>query len=177
MIPKLALAFGLVFLGFLSRLLPHAPNVTPLVAIALFAGSVLPWQLSLVIPVLSLVGSDWVIGFDTQVVWTWLAFTLVVALGWSLKDRPLGWWKVTWRALLSSGGFFLFSNYGVWCDNRLYDGLRMYPDTWAGLRQCYVNGLPFLRAQVVGDLSFTYLLFGLWVVGLRYIVREAPQCS
>jgi hypothetical protein len=51
--------------------------------------------------------------------------------------------------------FFFWTNFGVW----FLDSWGMYPKTLAGLAQCYINGLPFLRPQIVSSLIFIPLGF------------------
>ena len=35
-----------------------------------------------------------------------------------------------------------------------------YPHTWTGIISAYVNGLPFLRGTMAGDLGYGLFLFG-----------------
>lgn len=152
------LAYGLILLGILARLAPHPPNVTPVVAVALFSGAVLPRRWSLVVPLAIMGVSDWLIGFTPQMISGWLAFLLVGCLGWLLRQRrsvP----RLVLASLSSSTLFFLVSNFGVWLEGRLY------PLTLAGLRDCYVAGIPFYRNMLAGDLCYTAVFFGLfgWV--------------
>ena len=52
----------------------------------------------------------------------------------------------------------------------------MYPDTLAGLLQSYVNGLPFLRFTLAGNLIFTLIAVGgievVNAVRHRYAAKE-----
>jgi hypothetical protein len=60
----LLLAFLIAFVA-LARILPHAPNFTPVVAAALFAGATLHSRtLALLVPIAAMLLSDIVIGFD-----------------------------------------------------------------------------------------------------------------
>jgi hypothetical protein len=65
--------------------------------------------------------------------------------------------------------FFFWTNAGVWL---LGDGI-WYPHTPAGLLQSYINGLPFLRPQLLGNLitvpvvTFFFTSVLSWVQG-RY---------
>ena len=61
----LMLVVFLVGLVVVARLLPHAPNFTPVVGAALFAGATLHRRsLALAVPVLAMLASDAIIGFE-----------------------------------------------------------------------------------------------------------------
>src|SRR5262245_53905335 len=61
---ELSLAMSLVGLDIVARLAPHAPNVTPIAASALFAGMVLRSRaLALAVPISALLVSDLLVGF------------------------------------------------------------------------------------------------------------------
>ena len=69
--------------------------------------------------------------------------------------------------MIASLQFFLVTNFGVWLM------WSMYPHTPTGLLGCYEAGLPFFRNQLVGDLGFAAVLFGLhaWLAR-TYFVQE-----
>src|SRR5204863_9683260 len=50
--------------------------------------------------------------------------------------------------------FFVTTNFAVWA----FSG--MYSADMAGLIQCYVMGLPFLKYTIAGDLFWAAVLFG-----------------
>ena len=151
----LLLAYGLVLIGILARLLPHPPNVTPLVAVALFSGAYLPRRLGLVVPLVIMMLSDLVIGFEPQVLFGWLAFVVVAVMGFSVRKRH-SVARLAATSLAASTLFFLLSNFGVWCEARLY------AMTLGGLRDCYIAAVPFYRNMLLGDLAFVAALFGGW---------------
>ena len=53
--------------------------------------------------------------------------------------------------------FFLISNTGAWC--LPLNGQYLYPQTLSGYWQCLVNGLPFARGTLAGDILLTPVLF------------------
>ena len=144
---------GFLVFGILSRLVPHPWNVTPVTAIALFGGAVLPRGWSLWLP-LAIVGiSDVLIGWHATVPFTWGAVLLISLLGWWLRPRPSAG-RVLAGTLAGSVLFFLVSNFGVWLVGDIY------PRTAAGVWSCYVAALPFFRNSVVADLICSAALFG-----------------
>jgi hypothetical protein len=148
----------LVGLVAAARLVPHAPNFTPVVAAALFAGTVLRSRvLAVGVPIAAMFISDLVIGFEDWRIRAviYLALVLPVMLGiWGRRFRPRV--ALLPLALSSSLLFFLASNFAVWA----FSG--MYTLDLAGLVRCFVLALPFLSNTVIGDLAWTIMLFGSW---------------
>ncbi|WP_445082246.1 DUF6580 family putative transport protein [Candidatus Protochlamydia sp. R18] len=146
--------FGLIFFGIATRVMPHPPCFTPLNAIILF--SVYHYQnrsLTLFLLFSTLLFSDLVIGFYSTLPFVYFSFCLVIFIGQKLKEKmPLRY--LFFISLLTSFLFFLITNFGVWTMGSLY------PKTLAGLSTCYLAGIPFLRNQILGDLSYSFLLFG-----------------
>lgn len=154
------LAVVLIIFGVVMRLLPHADNLAPVGAIAIFGGVVLPRRLAWWLPVAVMVISDLFIGFYTGMWFNWFAFALVGLFGLSLR-RSGSAKQVLWGALGSSIIFFVVSNFGVWAFG------NMYPHNFAGLTDCYVMGLPFFRNTFTGDLLYAGLLFGSYALASR----------
>ncbi len=148
-----------------SRLLPHPSNVAPITAIALFAGAHFTnRKLAFAIPLVAMLLSDLIIGFYAQMWITYLAFAVIVCIGFGLQGRvrpasTLG------ASLLSSVVFFLITNFALWSH---YD---LYPQTLEGVMQGYVAALPFLGNSVLGDLFYTALIFGGFALAERKCVR------
>ncbi len=150
------LLIGLVIAAIVA---PHPFNVTPIGALGLFAGAYARPRLAWAVPVMAMLGSQLIVGFYEPIV------TLGVYLG--LLGGPL-----VGRLVLTEGSrlsrlapatvvaallFFLTSNFGNWAAN-----MGVYTLNFAGLLECYWNGLPFLGRSVLGDLAYSALLFGSW---------------
>lgn len=145
-----------------SRLMPHPWNFTAIGAMALFGGACLPSKKqSLFIPFVALFFSDLVLGFHSTMVFVYLAFAVIVLLGWTLREQK-GVLRVGTLTLAASSLFFLISNFGVWIMQ------NMYPMTWQGLVECYVSAIPFFDNQILGDLFFSALLFGSYEAVKKY---------
>ena len=152
------LVLGLGVLAMAWRFLPHAPNLAPVAALALFAA----WMtgrawLGAALAVGIMAVSDAVVGFyDLRVqavVWTALAlpalFARIVPKG-AVAAFP---WALL-AALGGAGAFFVLTNFAVWAFG------SMYPHTPAGLAECYLAAVPFFRATLLGDVFWTSVLFG-----------------
>jgi hypothetical protein len=155
---EVLLAAGLIGLDVAARLLPHAPNFTPIAASAVFAGMMFRTKsLALAVPVTAMLISDFVLGaYDWRVmsvVYIALALPAILAM-WGRKFRlPIVLPSVV---LSSSLLFFVTTNFAVWA----FSG--MYPNDLSGLIRCYIAGLPFLQNTVAGDLFWSAALFGTW---------------
>lgn len=146
-----------------SRLIPHPWNFTAIGAMALFGGAYFPSKKqSLVIPLGALLLSDLVLGFHNTMVFVYLAFALIVILGWNLREGK-STFKIGTLALVTSSLFFLISNFGVWVMGGLY------APTIQGLAQCYVAALPFFDNQILGDLFFSGVLFGSYELAKKWV--------
>jgi hypothetical protein len=154
---ELSLAISLVGLDIVARVAPHAPNVTPIAASAVFAGMVLRSRaLALAVPIAALLLSDLVVGaYDWRIMGVVYAALALPALAarWG-RARPVG--VLAPLVLSSSLLFFAITNFAVWA----FSG--MYAHDLHGLIHCYVAALPFLGNTVAGDMLWTTLLFGCW---------------
>lgn len=157
---------GLILVAAFSRLIPHPANFTAVAAMALFGGTYLSKKQSLMVPMAALLLSDLALGFHNTMIFVYVAFALIVILGWGLKDQK-SVFKVATFSLVSSSLFFVISNFGVW----LMEGF--YAPTWQGLVTCFVAAIPFFQNQLAGDLMFTAVMFG----GFELAKRMLPQLS
>ena len=138
---KNALVWGLILLAVFARLIPHPANFTPIMAIALFAGALLPARLALVVPLAAIALSDLVLGhaFGAMTLVVLAALALGALLGRCLA-RNRTWTRTFGAALAGSIVFFVLTNFAVWA---LPGAHAMYPLTIAGLVECYVMAIPF----------------------------------
>jgi hypothetical protein len=154
---ELSLAISLVGLDVVARLAPHAPNVTPIAASAVFAGMVLRSRaLALAVPLSALLLSDLVVGtYDWRIMGVVYAALALPALAarWG-RARPMV--VLAPLVLSSSLLFFATTNFAVWA----FRG--MYAHDLHGLMHCYVAAQPFLGNTVAGDMLWATLLFGTW---------------
>jgi len=153
----------LIALVALSRLIPHWPNFTPVMAIALFAGISLKSQfLRFAVPIVAMILSDIVLGLILGYGWmlhdttlfVYGAIILGVFIGVAVKSSSR-FKQVLGGGTLASVMFFLVSNFGVWA------GGTMYPMNLTGLVACYEAGLIFSRDQ--GGSFFLNLLASTWL--------------
>lgn len=152
----IALVLALVAFGLTARLLPHPPNFVPIAAIALFAGFLFRSRLATVgIPLASMLVADLFIGFyDFRVMAVvYAALALPILFSRLLVDR-LTFGRLLPVVLLASLVHFSTTNFAVW-----YFG-TLYAHDMAGLVECYVAAVPFLKFTLFGDLLWAAVLFG-----------------
>jgi len=139
------LLIGFVIMAVLVRLLPHPPNFTPIIALALFGSTNFKnkW-LGISLPLIAMVISDIYLGFYGITLWVYGSFLLISLLGRYWKKIKIQ------NVLISSLIFFIITNFGVW--------LGGYPKTIEGFLLCYTMAIPFFINSILGDLFFSYLL-------------------
>ena len=152
----LLLALALIGLCVAMRLLPQVSNFSPVAAAALFAGAVLGRRwLALLVPIAAMLIGDLALGFyDGRVMAVvYAALALPALIGMMARNgRP--WFIAIGGALTASLIFYLTTNLAVWA----FGG--QYKFDMAGLIQCYIAALPFLKYTVAGDLFWSVALFG-----------------
>lgn len=171
----------LVGAAVLGRVLPHAPNLALLGAVAFITGRYLPRHAHL-ITLGTAIGSDWLIGFyDWPVMLSvWASYLLISWLGRSSRAlvlRPLHWRPVLGVAGLTLAGsllFFLVTNTAVWAAG-------WYPPTVFGWIQSLINGLPFVRNTITSDLTAVTTAIaaieGALAVADRQLLKRRPLVS
>ncbi len=163
----------LVLIGALARLLPHAPNFTPIAALALFGAVYLKRRDALWVPLVAMALSDMVIGMYHPLVMASVygCFLLTAFIGMRVrrkKDSPRWWSRVFGTSLLGSILFFLITNWAVWAFG------EFYMKDIGGLMMSYGMGLPFFRNTLLGDLFYVGVLFGIAEL-LPHLVRYCQK--
>lgn len=153
--PRILAVLAIILVAALARLIPHPPNVTPLAAMALFAGSYLAdRRLAFAVPLAALFLSDLLLGLHATMPFVYAGLAMTVLIGMKVIGNRRDMMRIGGATLASSLVFYAVTNFGVWAAG------TMYPHTPAGLAACYVAGLPFLQNGLLGDLAFAALLFG-----------------
>lgn len=144
-------------LAILGRLLPHVPNLTPMLALALLACTVFSVPVALALMVSSVLISDVFLALllHYPLYGLWSVFTLTGYAAITLAGVCLRY-RSTWLAALigafgSAVGFWMWTNFGVWVEGTLY------PHTFSGLWSCYLLALPFLRESLLGTVGWMFI--------------------
>ncbi|MGE0633550.1 MAG: DUF6580 family putative transport protein [Pseudobdellovibrionaceae bacterium] len=153
---------GLILAFALLRLLPIAPNFTPIGALALFAGAHFRNKtMAFVVPLAALFISDAFLGFHMLMPYVYGAFALTTVIGllgqatFSRQNKTLKLLVVPLvGGTISSLLFFAITNFGVWQSGMLY------PMTMDGLAQCFTSAVPFFRNTLASTWLYSFVLFG-----------------
>lgn len=150
-------AAALILLAGTSRMIPHPFNFTAIGAMALFSGATFKdkrW--AYLMPILTLFITDLFLGFHVSMLPVYACFAFTVAMG-TLITSNRNIFRIAGLSLLSSVVFFLVTNLPVW-----YADLSLYPLTWTGTMESYTMALPYFSNQMLGDLFYNGLLFGIY---------------
>jgi hypothetical protein len=167
--------FFVIILAVFSRLFITIPNFTVIGSLALFCGAILSQnKKSILIPFLALLAGDLILALsgklytdyfmDGYFVYVYVAFGLIWFIGKAISTK-VKFKNILLASLISSFSFFLITNFGSWLQ------IPYYSKDLFGLGQSYLAGLAFYNQeltsnfflnQLVGDLFFAALFFGLY---------------
>ncbi len=166
----MGLYFFLLGAGVISRLIPHAWNFTPVTSVAIFAAIYLSKREAVVLPLAIRFVSDAIIGFFSlplmMAVYGSHLFGVVMGR-WVRKKKTL--FRLIVGPLLSATIFFLVTNFAWFYES--------YPHTFHGILQSYMNGLPFFRGTLLGDVFYTLVLVGGYECILAFQSKRRLQIS
>ena len=152
---KIIISLILISLGIVCRLLPHAWNFTPIMAIALFAGVYLGKRYALILPIAAMFIGDMFIGFYfwKLMLVIYICFAIIGLLGLAIKKYKSAE-TILAGSILAAVIFFLATNWAVWQFS------SWYTKNLAGLMQCYILALPFFKNTLLGNIFYSGVLFG-----------------
>ncbi len=145
-----------IIIGVLTRTVWHiGPNIEFVTAISIAGGFFLKRKsLAFLIPLITMMVSDSIIKNTNIFLFTWSAFVLSPLVG--ILVRKMKKWKsigVIFGSLCSILFFYLWTNFGVVIVSSLYT------KDLNGLIHSYINGLPFLYLQVIGNIFAIPVIF------------------
>ncbi|MGE0762263.1 MAG: DUF6580 family putative transport protein [Bdellovibrionales bacterium] len=164
---------GLIVLAVLSRWLPHPPNFSPVLGVALLAGGrLLSRSMAIAVPLVAMVISDLILGWHSTIPFVYLGMVAAVLLGRGfLKDSKAFSLKIGLTTTLAAVIFFLVSNFGVWMMQDLYS------HDLSGLLACNIAAVPFFQATLISGLVYTYAMFGLWEMAHSNLVDRRANLN
>ena len=161
----------IIILAAITRLMPHPPNFTPIIAIGLFGGAYIQNRsLAMFIPIGAMFLSDLFLGFHGTVYWVYGSLLLVVILGMLLINK-VNIKNCAAATLSGSFLFFLITNFGVWISS------PYYTKNIEGILSCYTLALPFLGNTLAGSLFYSAVMFGGYELLQRNLAQSAPESS
>ena len=143
----------LILLLMLSRLIPHPPNFTPIIAIAVMSGFLFRnIYHSLTLLIISMLLSDLIIGYHNNIFFVYFPLIFIATI-FSFFFTKLNFKNLFFYAFIGSLIFFVISNFGVWLLGSLYE------KNLNGLLNCYILAIPFFKNTFFSTIVFTYSTF------------------
>jgi hypothetical protein len=145
----------IVILAF-ARLIPHPPNFTPIIAVAIISGYFFKnINLSLLTLLVAMLISDLFIGFYENVIFVYASLLLITFIFHKISN------KINFKNLFIYGFagsliFFIISNFGVWALGSPGAYGIAYEKSLNGLIQCYVLAIPFFGNTFLSTIIFSY---------------------
>ncbi|OGG13422.1 hypothetical protein A3D77_04985 [Candidatus Gottesmanbacteria bacterium RIFCSPHIGHO2_02_FULL_39_11] len=156
---KAIFAFLLILLAILFRTALHVgENVEFVTTATLISSLYLGKKWAILVPLITLLISDAIIGNTSIFLFTWSAYLFLGMVSYcgyrlrKIKSLPKIFASLGF-AISGSLWFFLWTNFGVW----LLDTHHMYEKDMAGLLKSYVMGVPFFKNNLVGNLFFIFI--------------------
>ena len=170
-------AILIILAAALSRLVLYPLNFSPVIAMAIFGGSVIKdKKYAFALPLLAMFLSDLL--FEVLNIapgfWGWgqliqySIFALITIVSFNLKKL-----NVLNVALFTVTGtllFFLLSNsIFFFVDNNIY---HLYSQDVNGYFNCLTAGIPFLKNSLIADLTYSALFFGSYYLLQKYAFKK-----
>ena len=147
---------GLVLILILSRLIPHPPNFTPIVAVAIMSGYLFKnIYLSFATLLVSMLVADAFIGFYENIFFVYLSLLFLVYIFYKL-GRKINLKNLFLYSFAGSILFFIITNFGVWLLGSPGLDNVPYEKNLQGLIKCYILAIPFIKNTVLSTLIFSY---------------------
>jgi len=141
-----------LFLGVFTRVIPHPPNFTAIGAIALFGGAFIQNKhFAFLTPITIMLISDLILGYQINIA-VYLSFIIIVGLGMFLKTNQT-LYRIIPITIVASFVFFIITNFSVFLTSSIYT-----KDIF-GLLECYTLALPFFGNTIVGNMTYTIIMF------------------
>lgn len=164
MTKKQIIILGIIFaaITLVARLTPHPWNFTPMGALVIFSGFMLPKKW-LWVPLAALVISDIIIGSYTFGVMATVYSSYAIMLGISFTSRSrYSFGTALGSSIAGAVIFFVLTNAAVWAFGGIYT-----PDI-SGLMASYTAAIPFFRNSFAGYLVYTAVFFGIYELAAIY---------
>ena len=150
---KNSLYISIILLLSLSRVLPHPPNFTPIISLAIMGPFLFGGLLfSLICLMSSMFLSDLIIGLHSGMLQIYLIIALISIIFSKYKNN-LNKSNVLFFSIYGSTIFFIISNLNVWIFSNLYT------KNLEGLINCYFMAIPFFHNTLISTIIFSYAIY------------------
>ncbi|MDC0533573.1 hypothetical protein OAO09_02290 [Candidatus Pelagibacter sp.] len=143
----LKVSIGIFFALATSRLIPHPPNFTSLIALSFYIPALFGIRY---IPILvaAFIFSDLIIGFHSTTLFTWGS---IIVIGSISEKFVKSFYKRLFGVLTSAFIFFIITNFGVW-------SLGTYGYNMQGFLKCYTLAIPFFTNTIISTILYSMII-------------------
>ena len=147
---------SLILILAFARLIPHPPNFTPIIAVAIVSGYFFKnINLSLLTLLVAMLISDLFIGFYENMIFVYISL-LLITLVFHKINKKINFKNLFIYGFAGSLIFFLVSNFGVWALGSLGVNDLSYEKSLTGLIECYILAIPFFGNTFLSTIIFAY---------------------
>ena len=149
-------AISLIIILAFARLIPHPPNFTPIIAVAIISGYFFKnFNLSVLILLSAMLISDLFIGFYDNIIFVYLSLIVITFIFHKISSN-INFRNLFIYSFAGSVIFFVISNFGVWALGSPGVQDIAYEKSLNGLIQCYVLAIPFFGNTFLSTVIFSY---------------------
>jgi len=151
--------FFFVIIIALSRIIPHPPNFTPILASAIMSPMLIKnKKFAIMLPLLAMFISDLIIGFHIYQSVVYFSILIIILFSSINKKNYI---SLIFTVLVSCVLFFILTNFAVWV------AWDYYPKTFIGLLNCYTLAIPFFYNTLISTFIFTLLI--------RFFIKQIEE--
>ena len=161
---------GIILILTLSRLIPHPPNFTPIIAVAIMSSYFFKnIYLSCATLLISMLLADAFIGFYGNMLFVYLSLLIIVFIFHKISEK-INFKNLFIFGFIGSLIFFIISNFGVWVLGGLGVTGIPYEKNLNGLIECYVLAIPFFANTFLSTLIFSYPAIFIYKSANKYYI-------
>lgn len=156
---------SLILILSFSRLIPHPPNFTPIIAATILSSIFFNKSTkSISVVIISFLITDIILGFYPSMMITYLSLILLILLSHNFFTS-VNFKNLFFYSLTSSVIFFLLSNFGFW----MFSGL--YEISFSGLLKCFYMAIPFFKNTILSTIIFSYTFLVIYKLPKNYSIK------
>ena len=146
----------LILILSFSRLIPHPPNFTPIIAVAIISSYFFKnIYLSCATLLISMLLADAFIGFYSNMFFVYFSLLLILFIFHIISEK-MNFKNLFICGFIGSLIFFIISNFGVWVLGSPEVRDIAYAKNLNGLVECYILAIPFFGNTFLSTLIFSY---------------------
>ena len=146
----------LILILAFARLIPHPPNFTPIIAVAIVSGYFFKnLNLSILTLLIAMLISDLFIGFYENMIFVYVSLLIITFTFYKISNK-INFKNLFIYSFAGSLIFFLVSNFGVWALGSPGVHDIAYEKNLTGLIECYILAIPFFGNTFLSTLIFAY---------------------